>query len=90
MATKLILSHRVKDYNQWRPGFDSDEERRRQMGFNIEGVYRSLNDENNVTIIGTVEDVNVMTQMMDNPEMQRIMEEAGVISKPEVMLMREA
>jgi quinol monooxygenase YgiN len=53
-------------------------------------VYRSLEDENNVTIIGTVEDPAVMRQMFDNPEMQQIMEQAGVISKPEMMVLREA
>lgn len=90
MATKIVLSHRVKDYSQWRPGFDSDEARRAAAGIKVEGVYRSLDDENNVTIIGTVEDPAVMRQMFDNPEMQQIMEQAGVISKPEMMMMREA
>ena len=46
-----ILTHEVKDFPEWKKIFDADEALRRQIGIKINGLYRSQDDPNSVTIV---------------------------------------
>jgi len=85
MAT-LIVNHRVKDYAIWKPGFDSDNDRRVGAGINVISVGQKLGDPGNVYIVFDVKDPSIMESFMANPELQAKMQELGVISAPEATL----
>jgi len=82
--SKVILTHRVKDYAKWRPIYDADVKRRNDAGWRNTTVYRPVDDPNNLFIIGEVDDPSKLQKMVSDPELAKVMEQAGVISKPEV------
>ena len=84
---KVVISHKVKDYDSWRPLFDADIERRKSTGFTNEQVYRVHDDPNHLYISGDIADLSSLDDMMSDPDLAKKMEEGGVISKPEILVL---
>ncbi len=47
----VIVQHEVKDFAQWKPVFDADEPNRAKAGVKLLGLYTSVKDPNDVTMI---------------------------------------
>ncbi len=85
---RLCLTHRVRDYAEWRKEYDADAERRSGAGLSEVGYYHSADDPNQFLIVWdsehSVEDTEAMLNgMMSDPDLARLMEEAGVLEKPD-------
>lgn len=89
LMVTTVLTHEVKDFSEWKKGFDSDAENRSKMGVNITGVYRSVDNPNMVTVIGEVSSVEAIRGFLANPELKAAMEQAGVIGMPEVKILNK-
>lgn len=85
-----ILNHKVKDYAIWRPYFDADIERRKKFGITGEKVFRSFEEPNHLYIKFEANDPSAIDKLLGDPELPAKMEGAGVISKPEFTLLKEA
>ena len=85
MAT-IILSHDVKDYASWKPHYDSDVARRENAGFKELAVGTQSDNSNKVFMIWEG-DPGVLEKMLQDPSLKAKMEEAGVVSKPEVIIL---
>ena len=84
---RIFLTHRVRDYAEWRKGYDADAERRSGAGLSDVGHYHSADYPNQFLIVWdsehSVEDTEAMLNgMMSDPDLARLMEEAGVLEKP--------
>lgn len=86
MAT-IILNHRVKDFSNWKELYDRDSGRRTSAGLKELKVGAKSNDPDHVYVIWETEDVSVVEQMLSDPDLKNKMEEAGVISAPEVVVL---
>ncbi len=86
MAT-LIVNHRVNNYATWKPLYDSDAPMRAGAGMKELAVGEKAGDPDNVFMIWSVDDISVVEGMLSSPELQARMQEAGVISKPEVTIL---
>ena len=85
----VIVSHEVKNYLDWRKVYDEDETNRSKAGINLKSVYQSTDNANMITMIGEAPSVEVIDNFMSNPVLKAAMQQGGVISKPEVKLLRE-
>ena len=85
----VILSHEVKDYSTWRKVYDEDEINRSKAGINLTGVFESVDNPNMITMIGEAPSAEAIKNFMSNPVLKAAMEQGGVISKPEVKLIRK-
>ena len=85
MAT-IILNHRVKDYTSWKAGYDGDKARRDGAGLKEIAVGQKAGDPGMVYMVWQVADISVINKMMADPDLQRTMQEAGVISAPEAVV----
>lgn len=82
----LIVNHKVKDYTSWKTAFDSDSARLADNHTTLLAVGEKAGDPNNVYIVFDVTDISKINAMMADPELQAKMQEAGVISQPEVVV----
>ena len=83
----IILNHQVKDYKAWKPFFDADRQRRSGAGLKDIFVGSSADNPNDVFMIFETNDPAKARQMMENPDLQKIMEQAGVISRPTIKVL---
>jgi quinol monooxygenase YgiN len=76
------ITHRVKDYDKWRPGFNSDSTARKANGLGELAVCRSIDNPNNVLVALKVSDMEKAKAFAADPRLKDVMEKNGVISKP--------
>jgi hypothetical protein len=82
MATTIITSHKVENFNTWKKVFDEGADMRSQANVQILGVYQDNDDANMVTIISEVPNVEMAKAMMSDPQLQEVMKKAGVMEVP--------
>ena len=82
----IFLQHRVADYESWRPAYDEDVERRSAAGLSEIGVFRKTGDENLVLLVWGAENVESFQAMLNSEDLKHKMQEAGVVSEPEIWI----
>ncbi len=82
----IFLQHRVADYDAWRPAYDEDVERRSAAGLSEIGVFRKTGDENLVLLVWGAENVESFQAMLNSEDLKDKMQEAGVVSEPEIWI----
>ncbi len=84
-----ILTHEVKDFTEWKKGFDSDAGNRDSMGVKINGVFQDAESPNHVTIISEVPSLEAIKGFLASPDMKANLEKAGVIGEPQVKILNK-
>ncbi len=82
----MVTHHRVRDYSTWRSIYDGDAARRKSMGIKDWKVGQKPDDPNEIYMLWEVEDPKKIEGMMNDPELKTLMEKAGVVSPPEMIL----
>lgn len=86
----LYVHHKVKDYDQWKKYFDSDENERLKSGIELKKIFRSVKDSNHVHILLEAPKQEEINKFFRNPRLKEIMQKAGVISEPEIYMLELA
>ncbi len=86
----VLISHKVADFDNWKPVYDSDQERRESLNIQEVDLFRSAEDPNDVHILFEIPSADTLEQMMGDPTMAEKMKEAGVLSQPTVTLLNKA
>jgi len=90
MSTTLIVTHKVGDFASWKSKFDADETNRIHAGLRVKGLYQSIEDPNEVTLVSEAEDIEKVKALFSNPDFQKVMQEAGVVSEPQIKMLKSA
>ena len=86
----MIIQHKVKDFDGWRPGYEEHASRRAEYGISEVSLHRSADDPNDVVIVLRAEDLERARAFGTLPELREVMEQAGVISEPTIWLLDDA
>ena len=78
----VIVQHDVQDFATWKPIFDGDAANRAAGGIKGHTVGQLAGKPNTAVIVFDVADLGKLQAMMQSPELQARMQEAGVISAP--------
>ena len=89
MATLVYGHHKVKEYSKWRPIFDSDEERRLSYGIKVKSLSANQQDPNDIHFLFEFENMDQFNACFQSPELAHLMEEAGVLERPDFVLLNE-
>ena len=79
----VFIQHQVDDYDTWRPHFDADKAAREAAGARDVAVLRDAADPHSVWIVIEA-DQSIIEPMMGDAERGKAMQEAGVVSTPQV------
>lgn len=82
-----LVTHRVADFDAWRPVFDDHEPQRRAAGILGHRLNRAENDPNLVSIYLAISDLEAAREFASSADLKEKMEEAGVVSPPEITWM---
>ena len=78
----VLVTHKVQDYDRWRPYFDSDGPRQRDAGLTVRHVLRGADDPQEVVVLFEAEDLGRARALAGSEELRKIMQEAGVLGPP--------
>jgi hypothetical protein len=77
MATTTIVQTEVPNYDEWRKGFDGNEQKRADAGIFIQGVYRDVDNGNKVTVISKAESIEAAKNFFQSSAWSAAMERSG-------------
>ncbi len=86
----LIVRHKVQDYLTWRKVFDGSTLTRTHFGSTGQQVFCSPTDPNEITVLTEWKDISHAQAYAQSSELKEAMQNAGVISQPDVMFLDEA
>jgi len=86
----VIVRHRVKDYDAWKPLFDEHGEVRRRYGATGHEIYRVAGDPLDLVIVNTFKDEAGAKGFMQDPSLPEVMGRGGVVSEPEITVCDQA
>lgn len=78
----LLVQMTVRDFDQWKPYFDSNEAERRAAGAGTIQVFRSALEPNEITILFEWDNVYNAQRFAASQDMREMMKKAGVIGSP--------
>ena len=81
---RLLISHKVLDYLEWKPIFDSDEQLRTSFDLTTVGVGRSKQDPSIVYVMFAFNDEEQATGYVNSDVLKSRMREAGVVGDLQV------
>ena len=82
----IIVHHTVKDFAAWKPHFDEHEGLRQKAGVKVREVLRSVDNKNQVTIVGETNDLKKAQAFFTSPELKEVMMKAGVVGPPTIVI----
>lgn len=84
----VLVHHKVRDFEQWKPAYESHARMREQAGLKEVRVLHAADDANDVTLLFEVKDLAKAQQFADSSDLKEAMQKAGVVGKPEITYLR--
>ena len=85
LKDRLMVSHKVKDFDTWLNVYDSEgTSKRMEEGLIDRGMARSVDDPNMVILVFAISDMEKAKAAMNSPEKKKLMMQAGVEGAPEL------
>lgn len=81
-VSRVLISHKVKDWDAWLKIFDADKPNRMAAGLTDRALGYSVGDNHSVTIALAVSDMKKADDFSKSPELKKKMEEGGVEGPP--------
>ncbi|HKR99834.1 MAG TPA: cyclase [Candidatus Dormibacteraeota bacterium] len=80
----VIVRHRVRDYDTWKPLFDQHGDVRRQYGAIGHQLYRVSGDPQELIVVNQFADLASAQAFTRDPSLPKMMENAGVEGAPDI------
>lgn len=87
---RLFVRHNVKAYDHWRAKYDDFDGERKGMGVRDDGVFRAVDDPNDVTVFHDFDSREAAESFAGSPRLGEVMAEAGVDGQPEIWFVEAA
>jgi hypothetical protein len=87
-TVRLMVKHKVKDWDAWKKTFDSTIQIRIDAGLTDRVVSHSVEDNKNVTVVFAVADVAKAKAFCNSKDLKDKMAKAGVVGAPSFFFYR--
>jgi hypothetical protein len=84
MAAFLLVRHKVRDFSEWKRGYDAHLPKRAEAGLTEKHLLRGANDSNEVVLLFQVKDLNRAKAFSESADLRETMQKFGVLDKPDV------
>jgi hypothetical protein len=84
-----LVRHKVKDYDEWKKGFDADANNRKSAESKGGHVFRSMDDPNEIFILFEIDTLQKAQGFFYSDKLKQTMKETGVVGKPDIHFLDE-
>jgi uncharacterized protein with GYD domain len=85
----VIVQHEVKDFKGWKKIFDADNASLEKAGVKLKGLYTSVKNPNDVTMIFKAPDAETFDKVISDTQRQKDIQEAGVVGALTVSILKK-
>ncbi len=84
MASYMLVRHKVRNFSDWKHGFDAHLSKRTDAGLAEKHLLRGANDPNEVVILFEAKDLSRAKAFAESADLRETMQKVGVIDKPDI------
>ena len=84
MANFLLVRHKVRDFSEWKRGYDAHLSKRIEAGLTEKHLLRGADNPNEVVALFEAKDLNRAKAFVDSADLRETMQKLGVVDKPDV------
>jgi heme-degrading monooxygenase HmoA len=85
----ILIRHKVKDYDKWKPVFDEHQAFRKAGGEKEARLFRNIDDPNEITILQKWDTIEKARKFTESSDLKKAMQKAGVAGKPDIYFIEE-
>lgn len=89
MANYLLVRHQVRDFAQWKRGYDAHLPKRIEAGLTEKYLLRGAHDLNEVILLFEAQDVNRAKAFAESADLRDTMQKVGVVDKPDLYFLND-
>ena len=84
MADFMLIRHKVRDFQNWKVGYDAHLPKRVEAGLTEKYLLRSSDDPNEVVALFEAQDLSRAKAFATSEALREKMREVGVVDKPDI------
>ena len=84
MASYMFVRHKVRDFSQWKRGYDAHLRKRGEAGLTEKYLLRGAKDPNEVIILFEAKDLKRAEDFAGSSDLRETMRKLGVVDKPDI------
>ncbi len=84
MASYMLVRHKVRDFSEWKPGYDAHLPKRAEAGLTEKYLLRGADDPNEVVLLYEAQDLNRAKAFAESADLRETMQKVGVLDKPDI------
>jgi hypothetical protein len=84
MASYVLIRHKVKDFADWKRGYDAHQAKRQEAGLTEKYLLRGAQDVNEVILLFEAQDLNKARAFAGSADLKETMQKVGVVDQPDV------
>lgn len=84
MASYMVVRHKVRDFPEWKAGYDAHLPKRVEAGLTEKHLLRGADDPNEVILLFETRDLNRARGFAESADLRETMQKVGVIDKPDI------
>jgi len=84
MADFMLVRHKVRDFAEWKIGYDSHLPARAAAGLTEKHLLCGADDANEVVILFEVADLGPARAFAESADLREAMQRVGVVDKPDI------
>ena len=81
---RMFVRHKVKNYTEWRKGYEAFEAHRPSFGVTGQAVYQDAGEPEMVTVTHDFDTVDAARRLAASDALKQAMVDAGVIGVPDI------
>ena len=85
----MFVRHRVKNYSEWKDGFDAAEDFRKSSGELSHQIFSVNGDNENLVVLVEYSSIEEAQKFAASEDLKKAMEEVGVIEKPDIYFLQK-
>jgi hypothetical protein len=89
MASYMLIRHKVRDFSEWKRGYDAHLPKRAEAGLKEEYLLRGADDPNEVIVLLGATDLGRAKAFAESTDLRETMQKVGVLDKPDIYFLND-
>ena len=84
MASYMLVRHKVRDFSEWKLGYDAHLPKRVEAGLTEKYLLRGDHDPSEVILLFEAQDLNRARAFAESADLRERMQKIGVLDNPDI------
>jgi hypothetical protein len=89
MSSYMLVRHKVRDFSEWKRGYDAHLPKRAEAGLKEKHLLRGADDPNEVIVLFEASDLSRAKAFAESIDLRETMQKVGVLDKPDIYFLND-